>query len=152
MKIGMFTANYLDRDLESVFKLMAQHGYEMAELPAFYGNDHCDIEEVLKDGGKKIKDLAAKYNITISALSNHPEGQIILGPHTKDTDSLYEGSPEEKIKFGMDRMKRTAEAANAMEVPVVCGFIGCERFSRWFPWPYPQGWDEMGQDFVDRWV
>jgi sugar phosphate isomerase/epimerase len=88
MKIGMFTANYMDRDLESVFKLMAQHGYEMAELPAFYGNGHCDIEEVIKDGGKKIKDLAATYNITISALSNHPEGQIILGPHTKDTDSL----------------------------------------------------------------
>ena len=141
MKIGMFTANYMDRDLESVFKLMAEHGYEMAELPAFFGNDHCDIEEVIKDGGKRIKDLAAKYNITISALSNHPEGQIILGPHTKDTDSLYEGTAEEKIKFGMERMKRTAEAANAMEVPVVCGFIGCERFSRWFPWPYPQGWD-----------
>ena len=30
MKIGMFTANYMDRDLESVFKLMAEHGYEMA--------------------------------------------------------------------------------------------------------------------------
>jgi hypothetical protein len=28
MKIGMFTANYMDRDLESVFKLMAEHGYE----------------------------------------------------------------------------------------------------------------------------
>ena len=25
MKIGMFTANYMDRDLESVFKLMAEH-------------------------------------------------------------------------------------------------------------------------------
>ncbi len=31
MKIGMFTANYMDRDLESVLKLMAEHGYEMAE-------------------------------------------------------------------------------------------------------------------------
>ncbi len=74
MKIGMFTANYMDRDLESVFKLMAEYGYEMAELPAFFGNDHCDIEEVIADGGKKLKALAAKYNITISALSNHPEG------------------------------------------------------------------------------
>ena len=44
MKIGMFTANYMDRDLESVFKLMAEHGYEMAELPAFFFNNHCDIE------------------------------------------------------------------------------------------------------------
>jgi len=36
-------------------------------------------------------------------------------------------------------------------VPVVCGFIGCENFARWFPFPYPEGWDEMGNDFVERW-
>ena len=36
MKMGMFTANFLDRDLESVFQLMAEHGYEAAELPALF--------------------------------------------------------------------------------------------------------------------
>jgi sugar phosphate isomerase/epimerase len=152
MKIGMFTANYLDRDLDSVFKLMSQMGYEAAELPAFYGNSHLDIDAVLTTGGaKKIRDMAKKYSITISALSNHPEGQLVLGPHTKDTDSLYSGTPAEKIKFGMERMKKTAKAASALEVPVVCGFVGCENFSRWFPWPYPEGWDEMAEDFVQRW-
>ena len=152
MKIGMFTANFLDMDLESVFKMMSARGYEMAEIPAFKGNGHLDTEEVLKNNNaKKTKDLAKKYNITISALSNHPEGQLVLGPHTKDTDSLYAGTKEEKIKFGMERMKLTARAAAALEVPVVCGFIGCEKFSRWFPWPYPEGWDEMGNDFAERW-
>ena len=119
MKIGMFTANYMDRDLESVFKLMTEYGYEMAELPAFYGNSHFDVEEVLKDGGKKIKALSKKYDIPISAISNHTDSQLILGPHTVDTDGLYKGTPEEKIKFGMERMKKTAEVANALEVPVV---------------------------------
>lgn len=152
MKIGMFTANYLDRDLETVFKMMTETGYEAAELPAFYGNSHLDIDEVLRgNGAKKIKDLARKYNITISALSNHPEGQLVLGPHTKDTDALFKGTPLEKIKFGMDRMKKTAQAAAALEVRVVCGFVGCEKFSRWFPWPYPEGWDEMAKDFTERW-
>ena len=152
MKIGMFTANYMDRDLETVFKMMSRMGYEAAELPAFQGNGHLDIDEVLKpNGAKKIRDLAKKYRITISALSNHAEGQLVLGPHTKDTDSLFKGSPAEKIKFGMERMKKTAQAAAALEIPVVCGFIGCERFSRWFPFPYPEGWDEMANDFVERW-
>jgi len=152
MKIGMFTANFLDRDLESVFRMMAEKGYEAAELPAFYGNSHLDIEEVLRgNNAKKVKNLAKEYGITISALSNHPEGQLVLGPHTKDTDSLYKGTPEEKVKFGMERMKLTARAAAALDVPVVCGFIGCEKFSRWFPWPYPLGWDEMEEDFVTRW-
>jgi len=152
MKIGMFTANFLDMELEQVFKMMADQGYEMAELPAFSGNAHLDIDEVLKQGGaRKIRDMAKRHNISISALSNHPEGQLVLGPHTRDTDSLYPGTPEEKIRFGMERMKKTAKAAAALEVPVVCGFIGCEQFSRWFPWPYPQGWDEMAKDFVERW-
>jgi sugar phosphate isomerase/epimerase len=48
MKIGMFTANYTDRDLESVFKLMSEKGYEAAELPAYYGSPHLNIDEVLK--------------------------------------------------------------------------------------------------------
>ena len=34
MKIGMFTANFMDRDLESVFGMMSEMGYETAELPA----------------------------------------------------------------------------------------------------------------------
>ena len=74
MKIGMFTANFLDRDLESVLRMMAEHGYEAAELPAFYGNGHLDIDEVLKPGGaKRVRDLAGKYGVTFSALSNHPD-------------------------------------------------------------------------------
>ncbi len=125
MKIGMFTANFMDRDLESVFKMMDDMGYETAELPAFTGNGHLDIDEVLTgNNAKKIKDLAKKYNLTISALSNHTEGQLVLGPHTKDTDVFFKGTPAEKIKFGMERMKKTAKAAAALEVPVVCGFIG----------------------------
>lgn len=148
----MFTANYMDRDLESVFKMMAGKGYEAAEIPAFTGNGQLDLDEVLAPGGvQKILNLAKKYNITISALSNHTEGQLVLGPHTKDTDDFCPGTAADKIKFGMDRMKKTAKAAAALGVPVVCGFVGCENFSRWFPWPYPQGWDEMGVDFAERW-
>ena len=62
MKIGMFTANFMDHDLESVFKMMAEMGYETAELPAFSDNGHLDIDEVLTgNGAKKIKDLAKNY-------------------------------------------------------------------------------------------
>jgi len=152
MKIGMFTANFLDRDLETVFRMMAEMGYEAAELPAFSGNGHLDIDEVVDGrGAKKILDLAKKYNITISALSNHTEGQLVLGPHTGDTDAFFSGTPAEKIKFGIERMKKTARAAAALGVPVVVGFIGCEDYSRWFPWPNPAGWEEMEKDFVERW-
>ena len=47
MKIGMFTANFMDHDLEEVFKMMAEMGYETAELPAFSDNGHLDIDRRL---------------------------------------------------------------------------------------------------------
>jgi len=152
MRIGMFTANFMDRDLETVFKMMAQYGYECAEIPAFTGNGQLDLDEILKPGkAEALKALAKKHGIGITALSNHTEGQLVLGPHGKDTDAFFKGSPKEKVKFGMAQMKKTAKAAAALEVPVVNGFIGCENFARWFPYPYPQGWDEMAKDFTERW-
>jgi sugar phosphate isomerase/epimerase len=152
MKLGIFTANYLDRPLEEVCKFVAEMGFEAVELPAFKGSTHLDVDEVIKNGsGQKIKQMINNYGLEISALSNHPEGQIILGPFGKDTDAIFEGTPEEKIKHGMERMKITAQAANELEVPVVCGFIGCENFGRYFPWPYSKGWAEMEEQFVERW-
>jgi len=47
----MFTANFLDRDLESVFKMMAEKGYQMAELPAFYGYGKGFCGEMERDSG-----------------------------------------------------------------------------------------------------
>jgi sugar phosphate isomerase/epimerase len=75
----------------------------------------------------------------------------VLGPYGKDTDAIYPGTKEEKIKFGTERMIKTAQAANALEVPVVTGFIGCENFGRFFPWPYSKGWSDMETEFVERW-
>ncbi len=49
-------------------------------------------------------------------------------------------------------MIKTAQAANVLEVPVVCGFVGCENFGRFFPFPYSKGWSDMEKEFVERWV
>ncbi|MBA3073760.1 MAG: TIM barrel protein, partial [Anaerolineae bacterium] len=152
MKIGLFTATYLDLQIEEVFKLASGLGYQAVEVPAFIGNPHLDIEDVVT-GNKAadFKKLASTYGLTISALANHPEGQIVLGPYGKDTDAICTGTKEEKIKFGTERMIKTAQAANALEVPVVTGFIGCENFGRFFPWPYSKGWSDMEVEFVERW-
>ena len=95
--------------------------------------------------------MVSSYGMIISALSNHTEGQIVLGPYGKDTDAIFKGTKEEKIKFGTERMIKTAQAANVLEVPVVNGFIGCENFGRFFPFPYSQGWSDMEVEFAERW-
>ncbi|MBE3065282.1 MAG: sugar phosphate isomerase/epimerase, partial [Spirochaetes bacterium] len=44
MKIGLFTATYLDTKLEVVCKMAADLGYQAVELPAFAGNPHVDLD------------------------------------------------------------------------------------------------------------
>jgi sugar phosphate isomerase/epimerase len=152
MKIGLFTATFLDKKIDEVCAMAAGLGYGAIEVPAFSGNPHLDIEEVVKgSNARTFQKMVSSHGLIISALANHPEGQIVLGPYGKDTDGICKGTKEEKIKFGTQRMIKTAQAANALGVPVVTGFVGCENFGRWFPWPYPQGWDRMAEDFVNRW-
>ena len=152
MKIGLFTATYLDMKLEEVCRMAAELGYRAVELPAFSGNPHLDLDEVLKgSNAKTLAKMISGHGLIVSALANHPEGQIVLGPYGKDTDAICKGSKEEKIKFGTQRMIKTAQAANALGVPVVTGFVGCENFGRFFPWPYSKGWADMEQEFVERW-
>lgn len=152
MKIGLFTATYLDKSFEDVCAFAAKYGYEAVELPGFSDNPHLDIEAVLKtENANKVLKTVKDNGLIISAISNHTESQLILGPYGIDTDGLYKGTKEEKIAFGTERMIKTAQAANALEVPVVCGFIGCENFGRFFPFPYSQGWADMEQEFVERW-
>ena len=152
MRIGIFTATYLDIELEEVCKMASGLGYESVELPAFSNNPHLDIDIIIKDdNAKKLKKMINNYGMIISALSKHTESQVILGPYGKDTDNICKGSKEEKIKFGMKRMIKTAQAANVLEVPVVCGFVGCENFGRFFPFPYSKGWSDMEKEFVERW-
>ncbi|MEG1754051.1 MAG: sugar phosphate isomerase/epimerase, partial [Christensenella sp.] len=149
MKLGFFAANYAHLSLEEVAKIMSEHGYEMMEIPAYIGNGQFDCDEILKGNNvQTLKSMLASYGITISALSNHADSLLILGPWGEDTDNLYKGTKEEKIKYGTDSLIKTAQAANALGVPVVNGFAGVTNWGRYFPFPCPQGWEMMERDFV----
>ena len=149
MKLGFFAANCGHLSLEEVAQLMQQHGYEMMEIPAYIGNGQFDCEEILKgDNAKKLKSMLQKYDIEISALSNHADSMLILGPWNEETDGLLKGSKEEKIKYGTDSLIRTAQAANALEVPVVNGFTGTANWGRYCTFPNANGWQKMEADFV----
>jgi sugar phosphate isomerase/epimerase len=153
MKLGIFSATYMDLELKEVCRKASQLGYQAVELPAFKaGNTHLDVDEIVKgSNAAALKNMVAGYGMTISALSNHTESLLVLGPYGKDTAWIHDGTKEECIAFGTKRMIKNAQAANALEVPVVCGFIGCENFGRFFPFPYSKGWAEMEVEFVERW-
>src|SRR5271157_4673210 len=85
--------------------------------------------------------------------SNHIEAQLILGPHDASTDPWFNGTTEEKIRYGTERIKKTAEAAAALDVPVVNGFIGCPNWGAWYNFPpaYQEIFEKGFELFAERW-
>jgi sugar phosphate isomerase/epimerase len=153
LKIGIFTALYNEWKLEKVLEYVSKLGYECVEIPAWKGSNHIDIDKVLSGGATSLKKTVEKHGLFISGLSNHLEGQIVLGPHDTSTDDIYKGSPEEKAKYGTERMKRTAEAAAALDVPVVTGFIGAPNWGAWYIFPpaYEKMYEKGFEVFAERW-
>jgi sugar phosphate isomerase/epimerase len=153
MKLGFFTANFSEKPLEEVAALAAAHGYESLEIPSYEGNGQLDVEDVLtgKNAGK-IRSMTERYGLEISALSNHTESFLIMGPTGVETDFIFKGTAEEKIKHGTEKLIRSAQAANALGVSVVVGYPGVENWGRFFFFPYGQGWSEYEEQFAERFV
>lgn len=153
MKLGLCTGTYSDLTLEGTCQMAAKYGYETLELETFRnGNNHFNVDTIYEDGNiKKIKDLVKSYGLEISTLGNHPESQLVMGPFGADTDDFYKGSKEEKIRYGTEATIKAAEVANAMEIPVVVGFVGCENFGRVCQWPDSRAWEREQPIFFERW-
>jgi len=153
MKIGIFTVLYDDKPLEDVLKYVSSLGYEAVELAAWKGSHHLNIDELVKGKATALKNTVKKYGMVISGLSNHLEGQMVLGPLDSSTDDWYKGSAEEKVRYAVERMKKTAEAAAALDVPVVNGFIGAPNWGAWYIFPpaYERIYEEGFKLFSQRW-
>lgn len=152
MKIGLVLAVYGHLPLDEALCQAARLGYEAVEIGVERIGGHLDLNELLAgDNARRLRQKVASYGLTISALGNHAEGQLVLGPHHQDTDAILAGTAEEKARYGIERMKLTARAAAELGVQVVCGFCGCEDYSRWFPWPDEHAWEKMADTFVERW-
>ena len=131
---------------ERALALAAELGFEAIELPVDARSPFVDLEEALAGGHHRITRAVRAAGLAISALSNHQEGQLLLGPHGRD-NAIFAGSPEAKARHARDRLVRTAELAQRLEVDVVCGFTGCEDSSRWFPWPVEDAHEQMAAPF-----
>lgn len=152
MRIGLVLSVFNNMKLEDALYHAAESGYSCVELCVEQNKGQLDLDTLLQKGvAKKVKQKAHEYGLTISALGNHNDGQLVLGPYNQDTDMIFKGTAEQKAAYGIERMKKTALLAAKMDIPVVCGFCGCEDFTRWFPWPDESAWDRMAEVFSSRW-
>jgi sugar phosphate isomerase/epimerase len=156
MKIGIFTVLFGEKPLEDVARYVSNLGYEAVELDAWKDSTHFDLNACLKEAGyaKKLKSMLEGYGLQISALNNAMAGQLVLSsddPATNSWTSYKE--PNERVEFGMEEMRRTAQAAAELGVQVVTGFVGSQVWNSWYIWPpehediYNRGWEV----FAVRW-
>lgn len=151
MRLGLNLAVFGDRPLERALADAARLGVETVELNLEGADALTPLDGLGPARLREIRRLLADSGLRVSALGNHAETQLIGGPHHADTDRVHAGTAAEKIAWATGRLLRTAELAAELEVGLVIGFVGCEDWSRWFPWPDPRGWEAMLPPFVERW-
>ena len=150
MKLGVCAQVFYNLDFETALDNVKSLGCKAIELPVDSLSPFIDLEQALERSHDEIRNAVDKRGLEISALSNHQEGQLLFGPHGNDTDRIYAGDAMAKIEYATVRLKKTAELAARLGVKTVCGFTGCEDYSRWFPWPDPNGYEKMANAFRER--
>lgn len=136
--------------LDQALTEMTRLGTRAMELPLDAGNPWIDVERLAAGDCDGLLDSLRQHRIELSAVSVHQEGQLLFGPHHQDTDSICPGSAADKIAFAQARILRAARVAKYLGVEVVVGFVGCEDYTRFFPWPAADGWQRMLSTFRER--
>ena len=150
MRLGVCAQVLYHLPFERALRAAVELGVSAVELPVDRSSPFINLEEALEGGWRRIAAEVRSAGLTISALSNHQEGQLLLGPHHTDTDRIAPGTAADKAAFAARRLAMTAALAERLEVGVVCGFTGCDDYSRWFPWPAKDGYQRMAPVFRER--
>lgn len=151
--MGLFSIMYDDMPLEKVLPRITSMGYDAVELATWTRTNHLVLDNVIDGGAQKLKSLVSTYGLTISALNNSLDSQLVLGPYDESTDPIFKGSAGDKEKFGTSQIKKTVDAARLLDVPVVNGFIGCPNWGAWYPFPPLNAkiFESFFSIFAERW-
>jgi sugar phosphate isomerase/epimerase len=127
--VTLFTGQFADIPLEQLAAKAAAWGYDGLELACW--GDHVDVTRAAKDVAyaRSRKEILAKHNLKLYAISNHLAGQLVCDPNNDARSDLFapkscHGSAEKKRKWAIEEMKNTARAAKNIGVKVVNGFTG----------------------------
>ena len=154
MKIGIMLEALKDLELKEVVKKISSIGYSGVEFFASKGNKHIDLDSFTESDAIKMRRYLREHGIEVLSICNSHEAQLILGPHDSSTDHLISGTTEEKIRYGVRRVKRTIEVAQLLEAPVITVFTGCPNWGKWYPFPdlNVEIWEKYFELFAERWL
>ena len=128
--VTLFTGQWADLTLETVAQKASEWGYDGLELACW--GDHFDVQRALKEDGyvQGRRDLLAKYDLKVFAISNHLVGQAVCDKIDERHKSIIpphvwgDGNPAGVQERAAKEMQDTARAAAKLGVSVVPGFTG----------------------------
>lgn len=157
--VTLFTGQWADLKIADMARLTQKFGYDGIELACW--GDHFEVDKALSDSGycAAKRDLLAKHDLQVFAISNHLVGQAVCDNIDERHKAILspavwgDGNPAGVTKRASEEMKNTARAAKKLGVSTVNGFTGS---SIWhliydFP-PVPRKMIDDGfKLFADRW-
>ena len=157
--ITLFTGQWADLSLQTLVEKAAAWGYDGLELACW--GDHFDVVRATqeKEYVENQRNLLSAHGLSVHAISNHLVGQAVCDPIDERHQPLLpdrvwgDGDPEGVRTRAASEMRRTAEAAAKLGVPVVTGFTGSPIWAAAYAFPpHPAGYVDAGfQEFADRW-
>jgi sugar phosphate isomerase/epimerase len=157
--VTLFTGQWADLKISDMARKGNEFGYDGLELACW--GDHFEVDKAIEDKGycTAKRDLLAKNDLQVFAISNHLAGQAVLDIIDERHKAILpphvwgDGSPAGVNKRAAEEMMNTARAAQKLGVSVVNGFTGS---SIWhliydFP-PVPRKMIDDGfKLFAQRW-
>ena len=155
--VTLFTGQWADLTLDTLCKKAKSFGYDGLELACW--GDHFEVEKADVDYCNAKKEILAKHDLKVFAISNHLVGQAVSDRIDQRHQSILpeyvwgDGEPEGVRQRAAEEMIKTGEAAARLGISVVNGFTGSPiwHLNYAFP-PVPASMIEDGfADFATRW-
>lgn len=140
MKLGVFNPVLNHLSLEEALAYLSKLGVDCVEMGAggYPGDNHLKPEKLLADPGEvtKIKELMAKYNMEICAISCHGNP---LHPQKDIAESFH------------NQFKNAILAAELLDVHTIIGFSGCpgdceeSKYPNWVTCAWPEDYLKIAE-------
>lgn len=155
--VTLYSLQWGDLSLETVCQKAKAFGYDGIEIGL---PDHLDVRQTDPTYYKGIKDLLAKYDMKLYAISTHLIGQAVCDNIDERHKGILpdyiwgDGDAEGVRQRAAQELIRTAHAAKALGVDTVVGFTGSSIWHLLYSFPpVTEAMIEKGfQDFARRFI
>lgn len=156
--VTLFTGQWADLPFETVCSKAQSFGYDGLELACW--GDHFEVNKADDAYCRQKREILAKYDLKVFAVSNHLVGQAVTDLIDQRHKSILpdyiwgDGDPEGVRQRAASEIISTGEAAKRLGVSVVNGFTGSPiwHLNYSFPTVPPSMIDEGYEDFAKRWI